>query len=92
MKIYIAGKVTGDRTYRQKFTAQKVKLEEDGHIVLNPAQLPEGMKPSDYMRICLAMIDSADYVVFLPDWRESAGARLEMGYCRYIGKQTIKLG
>ena len=55
--------------------------------MLNPAELPEGMEPKDYMRICFAMIDVADAVVFLPDAAESACARLEMAYCEYIEKE-----
>jgi hypothetical protein len=45
------------------------------------------MGREDYMRICFAMIDVADAVVFLPDAAESAGARLEMAYCEYIEKE-----
>ena len=55
--------------------------------MLNPAELPEGMAPADYMRICFAVIDVADAVVFLPDAAESAGARLEKAYCEYVGKE-----
>ena len=57
------------------------------NIVLNPAELPEGMEAADYMRICMAMIDVADAVVFLPDAKDSAGARLEKAYCEYVGKE-----
>ena len=46
-----------------------------------------GMSREDYMRICFAMIDVADAVVFLSDAKESAGARLERAYCEYIGKE-----
>lgn len=80
LKVYIAGKIAGDPQYRRKFLAAHMELKNEGHIVLNPAHLPEGMKSADYMRICLAMIDSADMVAFLPDWEDSpggaAGARL----------------
>ena len=38
------------------------------------------------MRICMAMIDSADIVALLDGWELSQGARLEAEYCRYIGK------
>lgn len=34
------------------------------------------------------MIDVADSVVFLPNAKDSAGARLERAYCEYIGKET----
>ena len=87
MIIYLAGKITGNPEYRIQFTAAKMELERDGHIVLNPAELPEGMSKAAYMRICFAMIDVADAVVFLPDAAESAGARLEMAYCEYIEKE-----
>ena len=87
MKVYIAGKITGDAGYRDKFAAAEIQLGWQGHTVLNPAELPEGMAPADYMRICFAMIDTADVVVFLPDAKDSAGARLEKAYCEYIGKE-----
>ncbi|WP_417344296.1 DUF4406 domain-containing protein [Gemmiger sp.] len=88
MKVYIAGKITGDPGYRDKFAAAEIQLGWQGNTVLNPAELPEGMAPADYMRICFAMIDVADAVVFLPDAAESAGARLERAYCEYIGKRA----
>lgn len=87
MKVYIAGKITGDAGYFPKFAMAQAKASQDGHIVLNPAWLPEGMEPRDYMRICFAMIDVADLVVFLPDAKDSAGARLEKAYCEYVGKE-----
>ena len=87
MKVYIAGKITGDPGYRDKFAAAEIQLGGQGHTVLNPAELPDGMAKADYMRICFAMIDVADAVVFLPDAAESAGARLEMAYCEYIEKE-----
>lgn len=64
-KVYIAGKITGDPEYRMKFRLEKNRLEAEGHIVLNPAELPAGMDPKDYMRICFAMMEVADEVVFL---------------------------
>lgn len=45
MIIYLAGKITGNPEYRKQFAAAKAELEADGHIVLNPAELPEGMSP-----------------------------------------------
>jgi hypothetical protein len=60
-----------------------------GHCVLNPANLPSGMEQGDYMRICFSMIDCADCVVLLPDWRESDGARLERAYAEKIGKEVV---
>jgi hypothetical protein len=50
MKIYIAGKIAGDRRYRAKFREAAKTLEAAGHVVLNPATLPDGLTDGDYMR------------------------------------------
>ena len=89
MKIYIAGKITGDPEYRRKFACAARQVEEFGHIALNPAELPEGMEPGDYMRICFAMIDVADVVAFLPGWQESSGANVEWSHACYCRKRVI---
>lgn len=89
MKIYIAGRITGNPHYKAQFAGTAAILREEGHIVLNPAELPEGMKPADYMRICFAMLDSADVALFQHGWEESKGAKLEYDYARYIGKNIV---
>ena len=37
MKVYIAGRITGDPRYREKFAEAEAALREVGHIPLNPA-------------------------------------------------------
>lgn len=88
-KIYIAGKITGDPDFVNKFKRVKDHFEKLGYIVLNPAELPGGMSPGDYLRICFAMIDTADLVYFMPDYIFSLGAEVEIKYCAYIGKTVI---
>ena len=87
-KVYIAGKITGDADYKSKFDSAKKQLENDGCTVLSPADLPEGMHAADYVRICFAMIDTADVVMFLPDYLKSQGALLERSYCIYTNKEV----
>lgn len=87
MIVYIAGPMTGkpDKN-RMAFYDAETKLKEQGHAVLNPADLPDGMVPEQYMPICMAMLEQAEGIRLLEDWEESPGARLEWQYAVYQGK------
>ena len=89
LKAYIAGKISGDKQYVDKFNKAADRLRAKGCTVVNPATLPEGMEKDDYMRICLAMIDCCDIVVALPDATQSGGAKVEIAYCNYIEKPVV---
>ena len=91
MTIYIAGKMTGmpDKG-RAKFASAAERLREKGHIVLNPAELPDGMPGSSYMPICLAMVGVADAVYALDNWTQSEGATVEVRYAKYQGKVILR--
>lgn len=85
--VFIAGKIAGDENYKEKFQKAAEMLENEGFIVLNPAILPEGMTRGEYEQICMAMINVADTVLFLPDFDQSQGAMLELSYCIYADKE-----
>ena len=84
--IYLSGPITHNPDYLRDFNKAENELIVKGYTVLNPAKLPKGLTNEQYMRIDLAMIDSADAVVLLPKWTESQGAQREVDYCRYIKK------
>ena len=86
MKIYIAGRITGNANYREEFDRAEREIRAVGDIPLNPAVLPDGLSPADYMRICTAMLDSADAIALLPSWACSRGARIEMELACYTDK------
>ncbi len=87
-KAYIAGKITGNKNYKQEFQAVEEHLKKDGYVVMNPSFMPEGFEQSEYHHVCMAMIDVCDSVFFLPNWTDSKGAHLEMGYAKGKGKRT----
>ena len=89
--IYISGKITGDSGYKAKFKAVADKYEAQGHTVFNPAVLPfsEAISWGSYMRIALEMLRICDTIVMLPDWQESKGARIELGFALEKGLEVI---
>lgn len=90
MKIYLAGKVQGNPKYRMDFALAENVYGSHGHSILNPADLPEGLGDNtDYMRICLPMLMSADFIFLLPNWKDSGGAKIEHDLAVYLGMKTI---
>lgn len=92
MRIYLSGEITGDKDYIEKFNHAQKKVEDTLHAeVINPAclVLPESCTEDDYMRIRLQMLDLAEGVVMLPEWRKSLEARMECGYALGSDKNII---
>lgn len=87
MKFYLAGPITGDPDYKKKFgaAAEIFRKGWPDDVAINPAVLPEGMHPVNYMAICLPMLLMADSVFLLPGWENSAGAKVEKALAEYCG-------
>lgn len=89
MKVYIAGKITGEPDYYEHFQRAMLRLRGQGYKVITPTILPDGLEWSDYMHICMSLIDVADAVYFLDNWTESDGAREEYRYAHHTGKHIM---
>ena len=89
MKVYIAGKITGNPDYKQQFAEAEKKLREKGHATMNPAVLPDGFEHHEYMRVCFSMIDVCDTLFMLDNWRDSIGATMEHDYATANNKAII---
>jgi len=89
MKVYIAGKITGEPDYYEHFERAILLLRFARHTVLSPTILPDGLEWEDYMHICYSMIDVAEAVYFLDNWTESSGAREEFRYANHTGKRIL---
>lgn len=89
MKTYIAGKITGNKKYKEEFAKAEKILISKGHTPMSPAVLPAGFEHHEYMRVCFSMIDVCEAVYFLKDWRDSLGASMEHEYARIKNKVII---
>lgn len=90
MIIYISGKISGLLRYKAEFDKAEKELAAEGHIVLNPASIPAGLKSyEDYMDICFVMIDKADAIFMLRNWSHSPGARREKECAEAQGKKVF---
>lgn len=89
MIVYIAGKITGESNYKARFDAAERVLKEKGHIVLNPTSLPVDMDYEDHMKIDLVMVEIADAVYFLKNWKDIPGAQAEHERAKQLKKRII---
>ncbi|EDS8439273.1 DUF4406 domain-containing protein [Salmonella enterica subsp. enterica serovar Hvittingfoss] len=84
--IYIAGPMTGKPNFnRKKFIETATHLWAEGHTVLNPAMLPDGLAYEHYMDIGFAMLRGADEIYLLDGWQHSAGATAEHALAKKLG-------
>lgn len=91
MKIYIAGKITGDPNYREKFEKVERTLVWLGYSVMNPACLSDDKEFSwdDYMAITSTMQERCEATVLLPDWQDSKGATMEAQKAKILGHKIF---
>ncbi|SPW34042.1 Uncharacterised protein [Edwardsiella tarda] len=84
--VYIAGPMSGIEDFnRPAFHEMAQALRAEGHTVLNPAELPDGLTEAQYMQIGLAMLHCADVIYLLQDWLHSSGARAEKALAEKLG-------
>ncbi len=88
MKIYIAGKITGNPDYREQFKAAEDRLTEQGYIVVNPV-MSEGFTYDQYIIIGLPKLSMCDAIYLLENWQDSEGAKLEKHYAEVLGKDIL---
>jgi hypothetical protein len=89
MRVYIAGKITGNKNYMKQFKDAEELLTVFGYDVFNPAahHVP-GYSWAQYMRRDIAELVKCDKVFFMRNWVFSMGAWVEMLLCKFLGIDT----
>ncbi|MDD7610815.1 MAG: DUF4406 domain-containing protein, partial [Spirochaetales bacterium] len=89
MMIYVSGKITGDKNYKQKFEKVANKLISFGYDVFNPAILPNGLEYEQYMQIDFLALSFCQGIYLLDDWEQSSGAKRELEEAKRLGLKVI---
>lgn len=87
-RVYISGPMSGLPEFNYPaFHAAAAELRAYGLHVENPAESPEPECKSwlGFMRLAVAQLATCDYVVTLPGWENSKGARVEVELARGLG-------
>lgn len=85
MKIYIAGKITGNPNYKEQFAVAEERLKAEGHQVINPTWKPLGLPYKQYIDMGLMELSQCDAIYLLSNWKDSKGARMEYIYALTVG-------
>ena len=79
-KVYIAGKITRVKNYREQFAEAERHLKQKGYETLNPARIKHKKDAgySYYYWKALSLLKQADYIYLMPCAWQSPGAKIEM--------------
>lgn len=86
MKIYISGAITSNPNYKEDFERAEDYLQREfpKAEIINPAlvnsYLPKSTTHEEYMRMSFCMLDMADAIFMISNWKTSCGASQEYGY------------
>ena len=95
MKIYISGAITSNPNYKEDFERAEDYLNQfyPKAEIINPAlvnsYLPKSTTHEEYMRMSFCMLDMADAIYMIRNWKTSCGASQEYGYA--LAKDKIIL-
>jgi hypothetical protein len=89
MKIYIAGKITGEPMLSvvEKFKKKQLELEQQGFEVVNPVELVNNPEEQweKAMKTCLTALMKCEAICLLPCFVDSKGALLEHMVAKSLG-------
>jgi hypothetical protein len=93
MTIYLSGPMTGlPECNRPAFHRAARRLRAAGHVVLNPAELPEGWTWERYMQRAMRDLVPCEGVALMSGSWQSKGARMEIAAALLMNKEIRSVG
>ena len=87
-KVYIAGAISHDPDYKEKFDTVEKLLNEMGYLAVNPIAGNERRTDWTYKQYIdrdLKLLMNCDYICFIDSGVRSIGMDLERSYARAVG-------
>lgn len=88
MRIYIAGPISKDKDYYEKFEKMENELRSEGHEPVNPAK-NKAKNYKGYIDKGLKMLMDCDAIIMLDGYSNSSGAMLEFEYAHTVGMRIL---
>lgn len=92
MLVYISGKITGNKNYKEDFLKAEHWLKLNGYKPINPSKLCDVFPKLTYeqfLAIDYKLIELADAIFMLDGWQKSKGACAELSYAKSLGKKVL---
>ena len=94
MRIYISGKITGNKNYLEQFKIAENWLRDNNYIPINPAEafnpsLEKYLTYDELMQLDIELLKMADGILMLYGWQNSKGAIYEHLTAQLLNKKIL---
>ena len=96
--VYISGKISGLKPLQARGHFKKAANELAVHHNFNPRYIINPMsldvvfpafQPEQFLRLDLVLVEMADYIYMLKNWRDSDGAKAELAHAKKLNKKIM---
>lgn len=96
--VYISGKISGLKPLQAHGHFKKAANELAVHHNFNPKYIINPMsldvvlpafQPEQFLRLDLALVEIADFIYMLDNWRDSDGAKAELAHAKKLNKKIM---
>lgn len=90
-RVYIAGKVSGTKDYKERFKEAEKYLKGLGLETVNPVDHNFEWEYRDLVNRGLNLLMACDMIALLPDFEDSMGALAELAYAKAVKMPVMDL-